>query len=50
MYMSISRGRIIEEKMFGIIDNEDIEVTLKTELPSNNHQTNTNESTDIDWF
>jgi len=32
------------------VDNEDIEVTLKTELPSNNHQTNTNESTDIDWF
>ena len=32
------------------VDNEDIEVTLKTELPSNNHQTNTNESTGIDWF
>ena len=32
------------------VDNDNIEVTLKTELLSNNHQTNTNESTDIDWF
>ena len=33
------------------VDNDNIEVTLKTELLSNNHQiTQTNESTDIDWF
>jgi hypothetical protein len=33
------------------VDNENIEVTLKTELLSNNNQINqTNESTDIDWF
>ena len=33
------------------VDNENIEVTLETELLSNNHQiTQTNESTDIDWF
>ena len=33
------------------VDNDNIEVTLETELLSNNHQiTQTNESTDIDWF
>jgi hypothetical protein len=32
------------------VDNDNIEVTLKTEPVSNNHQINTNESTDIDWF
>lgn len=33
------------------VDNDNIEVTLKTELLSNNHQiTQTNEPTDIDWF
>jgi len=33
------------------VDNDNIEVSLKTELLSNNHQiTQTNESTDIDWF
>ena len=32
------------------VDNDNIEVTLKTELLSNNHQIETNESTDIDWF
>jgi hypothetical protein len=33
------------------VDNDNIEVTLKTELLSNNHQiTQTNESNDIDWF
>jgi hypothetical protein len=39
-------GEIITE-----LDIEDTEVTLETELLSNNHQiTQTNESTDIDWF
>jgi hypothetical protein len=39
-------GEIIVE-----LDIEDIEVTLETELLSNNHQiTQTNEPTDIDWF
>lgn len=32
------------------VDNENIEVTLKAEPVSNNHQIETNESTDIDWF
>lgn len=32
------------------VDNENIEVTLKAEPISNNHQIETNESTDIDWF
>ena len=33
------------------VDNDNIEVTLETELLSNNHQiTQTNEPTDIDWF
>jgi len=32
------------------VDNDNIEVTLKTELLSTNPQTTTNESTDIDWF
>lgn len=32
------------------VDNDNIEVTLKTELLPTNHQIETNESTDIDWF
>jgi hypothetical protein len=36
--------------MISELDNEDTEVTLETELLSNNHQIETNESTDIDWF
>jgi len=40
----------IAHELYGV-DNDNIEVTLKTELLSNNHQiTQTNESTDIDWF
>jgi len=38
-------GEVIAE-----LDIEDTEVTLETELLSNNHQIETNESTDIDWF
>jgi hypothetical protein len=38
-------------EMIAELDIEDVEVTLETELSSNNHQiTQTNESTDIDWF
>jgi hypothetical protein len=38
-------------EMIAELDIEDTEVTLETELLSNNHQiTQTNESTDIDWF
>ena len=32
------------------VDNDNIEVTLKTELLPTNHQIETNEPTDIDWF
>jgi hypothetical protein len=32
------------------VDNDNIEVTLETELLPTNPQTTTNESTDIDWF
>jgi len=38
-------GEVIAE-----LDIEDTEVTLETELLSNNHQIETNESTGIDWF
>ena len=38
-------------EMIAELDIEDTEVTLETELLSNNHQiTQTNEPTDIDWF
>jgi hypothetical protein len=51
---SLEMHPITEEELahdlYGV-DNDNIEVTLKTELLSNNHQiTQTNESTDIDWF
>ena len=38
-------------EMITELDNEPVEVTLETELPSINHQiTQTNESNDLDWF